>query len=121
MWAPAPCRYSSVSIAALGQRMHFPNGLGFAFLEGLGLPAAPPDRQQGWRELARAERGLVATLKMKFHTGTLKVTEALASRSAFREELLNLRRKIELRIVHDPSSSVHVICLMTAISMHNYV
>ena len=71
--------------------------------------------------LARAKRGLVAALKMPFHTGKLKVTEALAFRPAFREVLLNFRRKIELRIVDYPMSSVHVVCLMIDIFLHNLV
>jgi hypothetical protein len=47
------------------------------------------------------KRDLVAALEVPFHTGTLKVAEELELWPTLREELLNFRRKIDLRTAHD--------------------
>jgi hypothetical protein len=47
------------------------------------------------------KRDLVAALEVPFHTGTLKVAEGLQLWPTLREELLNFRRKIDLRTAHD--------------------
>ena len=47
------------------------------------------------------KRDLVAALEVPFHTGELKVAEGLALWPALKEELLNFRRKIDLRTAHD--------------------
>ncbi len=47
------------------------------------------------------KRDLVAALEVPFHTGELKVAEGLALWPVLREELLNFRRKIDLRTAHD--------------------
>jgi hypothetical protein len=47
------------------------------------------------------KRDLVAALEVPFHTGELKVAEGLELWPALREELLNFRRKINLKTAHD--------------------
>ena len=47
------------------------------------------------------KRDLVAALEVPFHTGELRVAEGLTLWSALREELLNFRRKINLKTAHD--------------------
>jgi hypothetical protein len=47
------------------------------------------------------KRVLVAALEVPFHTGALKVAEGLTLWPALREELLNFRRKINLKTTHD--------------------
>jgi hypothetical protein len=47
------------------------------------------------------ERDLVAALEVPFHTGELKVAEGLTLWPVLREELLNFRRKINLKTAHD--------------------
>jgi len=47
------------------------------------------------------KRDLVSALEVPFHTGRLKVAEDLPLWPALKEELLNFRRKIDLRTAHD--------------------
>ncbi len=47
------------------------------------------------------KRDLVAALEVPFHSGTLKVAEGLELWSALKAELLNFRRKINLKTSHD--------------------
>ena len=47
------------------------------------------------------KRDLVAALEVPFHTGELKVAEGLTLWPALKEELLNFRRKINLKTAHD--------------------
>jgi hypothetical protein len=47
------------------------------------------------------KRDLVAALEVPFHTGELKVAEGLELWRVLREELLNFRRKVDLRTAHD--------------------
>jgi hypothetical protein len=47
------------------------------------------------------KRDLVSALEVPFHTGRLKVAEGLELWNVLREELLNFRRKIDLRTAHD--------------------
>jgi len=47
------------------------------------------------------KRDLVAALEVPFHTGELKVAEGLTLWPVLREELLNFRRKINLKTAHD--------------------
>ncbi len=47
------------------------------------------------------KRDLVAALEVPFHAGALKVAEGLELWPALREELLNFRRKINLKTAHD--------------------
>jgi hypothetical protein len=47
------------------------------------------------------KRDLVAALEVPFHAGTLKVAEGLALWPTLREELMNFRRKINLKTAHD--------------------
>ncbi len=47
------------------------------------------------------KRDLVGALEVPFHTGALKVAEGLTLWPALREELLNFRRKINLKTAHD--------------------
>ncbi len=47
------------------------------------------------------KRDLVAALEVPFHTGELRVAEGLELWPTLREELLNFRRKINLRTAHD--------------------
>jgi hypothetical protein len=47
------------------------------------------------------KRDLVSALEVPFHTGELKVAEGLQLWGVLREELLNFRRKIDLRTAHD--------------------
>jgi hypothetical protein len=47
------------------------------------------------------KRDLVAALEIPFHTGELKVAKGLTLWPALREELLNFRRKINLKTAHD--------------------
>jgi len=47
------------------------------------------------------KRDLVAALEVPFHTGVLKVAEGLTLWPVLREELLNFRRKINLKTAHD--------------------
>ena len=48
-----------------------------------------------WRGL------LVASLEVPFHSGRLKVAKGLQLWPVLREELLNFRRKVDLRTSHD--------------------
>jgi hypothetical protein len=47
------------------------------------------------------KRDLVAALEVPFHTGQLKMAEGVTLWPALREELLNFRRKINLKTAHD--------------------
>jgi hypothetical protein len=47
------------------------------------------------------KRDLVAALEVPFHTGELKVAEGLTLWPVLKEELLNFRRKINLKTGHD--------------------
>jgi hypothetical protein len=47
------------------------------------------------------KRDLVAALEVPFHTGALKVAVGLTLWPALKEELLNFRRKINLKTAHD--------------------
>jgi hypothetical protein len=47
------------------------------------------------------KRDLVAALEVPFHTGELKIAKELELASTLRKELLNFRRKIDLRTAHD--------------------
>jgi hypothetical protein len=47
------------------------------------------------------KRDLVSALEVPFHTGKLKVAEGLELWDVLREEILNFRRKIDLRTAHD--------------------
>ena len=47
------------------------------------------------------KRDLVSALEVPFHTGRLKVAENLPLWPALKEELLNFRRKVNLRTAHD--------------------
>jgi hypothetical protein len=47
------------------------------------------------------KRDIVGTLEVPFHTGALKVAENLELWPALREELLNFKRKINLKTAHD--------------------
>ncbi len=47
------------------------------------------------------KRDLVGALEVPFHTGTLKVAEGLELWPALKNELLNFRRKIDLKTAHD--------------------
>ena len=47
------------------------------------------------------KRDLVAALEVPFHTGELKVAEGLELWPALQTELLNFRRKLDLRTAHD--------------------
>ena len=47
------------------------------------------------------KRDLVSALEVPFHTGKLKVADGLKLWDVLREELLNFRRKIDLRTAHD--------------------
>src|SRR5215211_7434583 len=47
------------------------------------------------------KRDLVAALEVPFHTGELKVAEGLMLWPVLKEELLNFRRKIDLKTAHD--------------------
>jgi hypothetical protein len=47
------------------------------------------------------KRDIVGALEVPFHTGTLKVAEGLKLWPTLREELLNFKRKIDLRTAHD--------------------
>jgi hypothetical protein len=47
------------------------------------------------------KRDLVSALEVAFHTGELKVAEDMKVWPTLREELLNFRRKIDLRTAHD--------------------
>jgi hypothetical protein len=47
------------------------------------------------------KRDIVAALEVPFHTGALKVAEGLTLWPVLKEELLNFRRKINLKTAHD--------------------
>jgi hypothetical protein len=47
------------------------------------------------------KRDLVSALEVPFHTGRLKIAGGLELWPALKEELLNFRRKIDLRTAHD--------------------
>jgi hypothetical protein len=47
------------------------------------------------------KRDLIAALEVPFHTGELKIAAELRLWPTLREELLNFRRKINLRTAHD--------------------
>lgn len=47
------------------------------------------------------KRDLVAALELPFHTGEVRVAQGLALWPTLKEELLNFRRKINLRTAHD--------------------
>jgi hypothetical protein len=47
------------------------------------------------------KKNLVAALEVPFHNGTLKVAEGLPLWPTLREELLNFRRKINLKTAHE--------------------
>ena len=47
------------------------------------------------------KRDLVAALEVPFHTGELKIAKGLELAPTLRKELLNFRRKIDLRTAHD--------------------
>jgi hypothetical protein len=47
------------------------------------------------------KRDLVGALEVPFHTGKLKIAEGMELWPALKKELLNFRRKIDLRTAHD--------------------
>jgi hypothetical protein len=47
------------------------------------------------------KRDLVAALEVPFHTGELKIAKDLALAPTLKKELLNFRRKVDLRTAHD--------------------
>jgi hypothetical protein len=103
---PSRGRYSSQPPALVVDN----TGVGVAvtdLLEGKGLRFTPVTITGGdaahkssgiWRV---PKRDLVAALEVPFHTGELKVPEGLTLWPALREELLNFRRKINLKTAHD--------------------
>jgi hypothetical protein len=103
---PSRGRYSSQPPALVVDN----TGVGVAvtdLLKGKGLRFTPVTITGGdaahkasgnWRV---PKRDLVAALEVPFHTGQLKVAEGLTLWPALREELLNFRRKINLKTAHD--------------------
>jgi hypothetical protein len=63
--------------------------------------ARASETQEKGRHYRVPKRDLVAALVVPFHTGTLKVAGSLKLWPTLREELLNFRRKIDLRLAHD--------------------
>src|SRR5215212_3267002 len=63
--------------------------------------ARASETQDKGRHYRVPKRDLVAALEVPFHTGTLKVAEGLPLWPTLREELLNFRRKIDLKTAHD--------------------
>jgi hypothetical protein len=59
------------------------------------------ETQEKGRHYRVPKRDLVAALEVPFHNGTLKVAEGLKLWPTLREELLNFKRKIDLRTAHD--------------------
>ncbi len=47
------------------------------------------------------KRDLVGALEVPFHTGNLKIAEGMELWPALKKELLNFRRKINLKTAHD--------------------
>jgi hypothetical protein len=103
---PSRGRYSSQPPALVVEN----TGVGVAvtdLLKGKGLKFTPVTITGGetahktgrnWRV---PKRDLVAALEVPFHTGELKVAEGLTLWPILREELLNFRRKINLKTAHD--------------------
>jgi hypothetical protein len=54
--------------------------------------------KQTWRV---PKRDLVASLEVPFHSGRLKIAQGLTLWPVLKEELLNFRRKVDLRTAHD--------------------
>jgi hypothetical protein len=63
--------------------------------------ARASETQEKGRHYRVPKRDLVAALEVPFHNGTLKVAEGLPLWPTLREELLNFRRKIDLKTAHD--------------------
>jgi hypothetical protein len=63
--------------------------------------ARASETQDKGRHYRVPKRDLVAALEVPFHNGTLKVSPSLKLWPTLREELLNFRRKINLRSAHD--------------------
>jgi hypothetical protein len=85
-------------------------GVGVAvtdLLKGKGLRFTPvtntggDEAHKSGRNWRVPKRDLVAALEVPFHTGELKVAEGLALWPALKVELLNFRRKINLKTAHD--------------------
>ena len=105
-YAPSRGRFSSQPPALVVDN----TGVGVAvtdLLKGKGLKFTPVTITGGdtahktgrnWRV---PKRDLVAALEVPFHTGVLKVAEGLTLWPVLREELLNFRRKINLKTAHD--------------------
>jgi hypothetical protein len=103
---PSRARYSSQPPALVVDN----TGVGVAvtdLLKGKGLRFTPVTITAGdaahksgrnWRV---PKRDIVAALEVPFHTGALKVAEGLTLWPALKEELLNFRRKINLKTAHD--------------------
>jgi hypothetical protein len=103
---PSRARYSSQPPALVVDN----TGVGVAvtdLLKGKGLRFTPVTITAGdkahrsgrtWRV---PKRDLVAALEVPLHTGELKVAEGLTLWPALKEELLNFRRKINLKTAHD--------------------
>jgi hypothetical protein len=103
---PSRGRYSSKPPALVVDN----TGVGVAvtdLLKGKGLRFTPVTITGGdtahktgrnWRV---PKRDLVAALEVPFHTGALKVAEGLTLWPTLKEELLNFRRKINLKTAHD--------------------
>jgi len=103
---PSRARYSSQPPALVVDN----TGVGVAvtdLLKGKGLKFTPVTITAGdaahkvkgnWRV---PNRDLVAALEVPFHTGALKVAGGLTLWPVLKEELLNFRRKINLKTAHD--------------------
>jgi len=63
--------------------------------------ARASETQEKGRHYRVPKRDLVAALEVPFHNGTLKVAGSLKLWPTLREELLNFRRKIDLKTAHD--------------------
>jgi hypothetical protein len=63
--------------------------------------ARASETQDKGRHYRVPKRDLFAALEVPFHNGTLKVAEGLPLWPTLREELLNFRRKIDLKTAHD--------------------
>jgi hypothetical protein len=73
-------------------------GLRFTGVTITGGDRANRSGERSWRV---PKRDLVAALEVPFHKGSLKVAEGLVLWPALHEELMNFRRKIDLRTAHD--------------------
>lgn len=103
---PSRGRYSSRPPALVVDN----TGVGVAvtdLLKGKGLRFMPvtitggDEAHKTGRNWRVPKRDIVAALEVPFHTGELKVAEGLSLWPVLREELLNFRRKIDLKTAHD--------------------